>query len=457
MMIDRNAAHIPRVFPGLIHREKDSLHLFLNPDKPRWAISNEIGWEIVQLCDGKRDIATIASVLAEKYGQDGSKVLNDVQAFLESLEKARLIEGGDDERDEDTAAVKLRGIFVHLTDRCNLKCIHCYAESGAKKKDGLDSGKIHNLIDELVSLGGRAVTISGGEPLLRADWFDILKHACENLRATLNTNGTMINEENASLLATITPYIQISLDGPNAEVHDHVRGRGTFDATLKGIRLLQEAGLGERLIVSMTLMKQNIPRAPEMLPFVQELGVPKVRFLPLHSQGRARSSWSILDATADQYLDWYDHVYYEWETDAPTVEVSGGLTGFLLYMPAEEGERWCGIGNRVVIDTQGDVYPCSLLMDEQFLIGNVKSMSLEDIERSEKLSRLTALCVSRMEKVAACKRCEWRGLCQSACPALVFLEKGTFLTADEYCGFRRRLYNDKIFEIARARKSMNSP
>ena len=59
-----------------------------------------------------------------------------------------------------------------------------------------------------------------------------------------------------------------------------------------------------------------------MLSFIQELGVPKVRFLPLHSQGRARSSWSALDATVDQYVDWYNHVYYEWETDAPTMEVS---------------------------------------------------------------------------------------------------------------------------------------
>jgi radical SAM protein with 4Fe4S-binding SPASM domain len=264
----------------------------------------------------------------------------------------------------------------------------------------------------------------------------------------------MIDAETASLLAGIRPYVQISLDGPSADVHDQVRGRGTFDATLRGIRLLQEAGIGDRLILSMTLMKHNIPSAPDMLSFVQELGVPKVRFLPLHSQGRARSSWSSLDASADQYLDWYHHVYYEWEADAPTMEVSGGLTGFLLYMPAEEGERWCGIGNRVVIDTRGDVYPCSLLMDEQFRIGNVETMSLEDIERSEKLRELTDLCISRTDEVAACKRCEWKSFCQTACPALSFREKGTFLVADDYCGFRRRLYNDKIFEIAKAREGI---
>ncbi len=454
-MIEHDASNVPRVYPGLIHKEKDSLHLFLHPDKPRWAIANDLGWEIVQRCDGKNDIASIASALSEKYGQDDSVVLRDVRVFLVSLDRAKLMQWGDEESNEEIAPVKLRGIFVHLTDRCNLKCIHCYVESGAGKHEGLDSGKIHDLIDELVSLGGRAITISGGEPLLRSDWFEILKHACEHLNATLNTNGTLITRESASLLAGIKPYVQISLDGPNAEVHDHVRGAGTFDATVRGIRLLQEAGMGERLIVSMTLMKQNIPWAPEMLSFIEELGVPKVRFLPLHSQGRAKHSWSKLDASVDQYLEWYNHVYYEREAEAPTMEVSAGLTGFLLYMPAEEGERWCGIGNRVVIDCHGNIYPCALLMDEQFLIGNIHTMSLGDIERSEKLSRLTSLCASRTEEVAACKRCEWKSFCQSACPALSFLEKGTFLTADEYCSFRRRLYNDKIFEVAKARKSIS--
>jgi radical SAM protein with 4Fe4S-binding SPASM domain len=454
-MTGNDSSYIPRLFPGIIHKEKDALHLFLHPDKPRWAIANNIGWEIVQLCDGNRDVASIASALAKKYKQDTANVARDVRTFLESLDRARLLEDGDGESGDEDALVKLKGIFVHLTDRCNLKCIHCYAESGARKGNGLESAKILELIDELVALGGRAITISGGEPLLRTDWHEILKHACENLRATLNTNATVITRESASLLAAIEPYVQISLDGPSAEVHDRVRGAGTFDATLRGIRLLQEAGMAERIIVSMTLMKQNIPRAPEMLSFIDKLGIPKLRFLPLHSQGRARASWSSLDASVDQYREWYDHVYYEWNPEAPTMEVSGGLTGFLLYMPAEEGDRWCGIGSRVVIDTRGNVYPCSLLMDEQFLIGNVEDMSLAEIERSEKLAELTATCVARTDEVAACKRCEWKSVCQSACPALSFLEKGTFLVADDYCTFRRRLYNDKIFEIAEARKSVS--
>jgi radical SAM protein with 4Fe4S-binding SPASM domain len=451
--MDRHGiSYTPRLFPGVIHKEKESLHLFLHPDRPRWAIANAIGWEIVQLCDGTRDVASIASVLSERYNQDDSIVIKDVQAFLGSLDRAGLLQSGDGESGGG-AEVDLRGIFIHITDRCNLKCIHCYAGSGAGGRDGLESGKIHGLIDEHVARGGRAITISGGEPLLRADWHEILEHACESLKATVNTNGTLITRESAALFARLRPYVQISLDGPSAEVHDRVRGRGTFDATLRGIRLLQDAGMAERLIVSMTLMKHNIGRAPEMLSFIEKLAIPKLRFLPLHSQGRARSSWSSLDASVDQYLEWYDHVYYGWEPQAPTMEVSGGLTGFLLYMPAEEGQRWCGIGNRIVVDTKGDVYPCSLLMDEQFLVGNVNDMSLRDIEMSKRLSELTALCVSRKDRIEACRSCEWKGLCQSACPALSFLERGTFLVADEYCTFRQRLYNDKIFEVAGARKS----
>ncbi|UCF06325.1 MAG: PqqD family peptide modification chaperone [bacterium] len=443
--------------PGLVHTERDSIHLLLHPERPRWVAANRMGWEILGLCDGSSTIRSIASRVAKRYDADPGQVEGDVIAFIRSLADAQLILTGADGGMEGKPPVSIRSIFLHLTDRCNLRCIHCYVGSTPSVDEELESSRIHGLIDELADLGGRGITFSGGEPLLRKDWLEIFEHAAERLTATLNTNGTLIKEATAAQLARLDPHIQVSLDGPNADVHDRIRGTGTFDAAVRGIRLLQEKGLGERLVISMTLMKQNIGSAPEMLSFVQRLGAPKLRFLPLHSQGRARSSWATLDATVEDYLAWYRHVYYEWRADRPGLELAGGLPGYLLYVSSSEEEPWCGIGRRVVIGANGDVQPCSLLMDEAFTLGNIKRMSLREIEASDRLGELTASCLARKERIPECRECTWRNFCQASCPAFAFLERGTLLATDDYCDFRRRLFEDSIFRIARTRESGVSP
>lgn len=450
------ASYIPRPVPGIVHRERDSIHLLLHPGRPRWVAANRTGWEILQLCDGSSTTRMIASQVASRYGADPGRVEGDVLAFIRRLAGAQLILSEDAGEMRAESPVAIRSIFLHLTDRCNLRCIHCYVGSEPAVSGEIGSERVHGLIDELADLGGRAITFSGGEPLLRTDWPDFFQHAAERLTVTLNTNGTLIKDRTAALLAGFDPFVQISLDGPSAEVHDRIRGGGTFDAALRGIRLLQDKGLGERLVVSMTLMKQNIGAAPGMLSFVQRLGIPKLRFLPLHSQGRARSNWGALDASVGEYLDWYRHAYYDWRADSPGLELAGGLPGYLLYVSSEEEEPWCGIGRRVVIGAGGDVQPCALFMDEAFTLGNIGQMSLREVEESAKLRELTDNCLARKDRIPECRGCTWRNFCQASCPAFAHLERGTLLATDDYCDFRRRLFEDSIFRIAAEKKAETS-
>lgn len=417
-----------------------------------------MGREIIELCDGNNTIGSIAATTAVKFAKDSAQVEGDAITFIGSLDKAKLLLSDRDEVPGDVPSpVNIRGFFLHLTERCNLKCVHCYAADHNEEETGLSTDKIHDLINELAGRNGKAVTISGGEPLLRKDWYEILAHADEYFNVTLNTNGTLIDSKSAALLSRMKPLVQISLDGPNSAVHDKIRGKGTFDATMRGVHRLLEAGLRDRLVISMTLMTQNIASAPEMISFVEQLGVPKLRFLPLHSQGRARSSWSTLDASVDEYLKWFEYVYYDRTACSTSVEISGGLTGFLLYMPPEEEENWCTIGRRIVIDHTGDMYPCALLMDEEFKLGNVNQVGLDEVEKSPMLRELTSACISRREKIDDCDSCTWRSLCQSGCPALILLEKGSLWETDGFCTFRRRLFEDTIFDVAKAKERRSRP
>ena len=207
----------------------------------------------------------------------------------------------------------------------------------------------------------------------------------------------------------------------------------------------------------MTVLRQKIGKAPELIDLAVSLGIPKIRFLPLHRQGRARSSRTGLDASHDDYFRWFRHVYLEREAGSGPVEVYGGLIGFLLKAPAEPDEHWCSIGRTIVVDSAVDIHPCALLMDPRLTIGNIRDMSLGQLESSPKLRGLTLACLARSETIEKCRVCIWRNFCRASCPAFPFLEKGTFRATDDFCDFRRQLYEDAVFTIARRRMQTEEP
>jgi radical SAM protein with 4Fe4S-binding SPASM domain len=446
--MEMNASYVPRVCGGLIHRERNGLHLLLHPHEPRWLVTNRLGREVIELADGTRDMEEISGTLAARYGKEPDDIVTDVENFLGSLKKAGMLDREYSTRPTSSHPVKIGGLFLHLTDRCNLRCAHCYVGGAAGPVHDLAAGKICDLVDELADMGGRSVTMSGGEPLLHPDWPEIVAHAARKLRVTLNTNGTLIDRRVAGVLNDVKPYVQVSLDGPDSTTHDRIRGEGSFDSALRGIRTLLDAGLGEYLILSMTLMRSNISRAPEMIDLAASLGIPKIRFLPLHRQGRALSASKALDAPPEDYFSWFRHVYLERKPSSPPVEVYGGLIGFLLHTSGDTDEHWCSIGRSVVVDSAGDVHPCALLMDRSLILGNIHSMSLRQIETSPTLSDLTLECSARKDTIPKCRACIWRNLCRASCPAFPFLEKGTFGDTDDFCDFRRGLYEDAVFGVA---------
>ena len=128
-------------------------------------VASRLGWESVQLCDGTTSLGAIISILAERYGMPHHQIESDVTHFLQDLEQAQIIES--EQEDDAPSPVKIRSIFLHLTNRCNLRCVHCYAHEDVAPVEELKSQKIYLLIDELAKADGRAITLSGGEPLRR--------------------------------------------------------------------------------------------------------------------------------------------------------------------------------------------------------------------------------------------------------------------------------------------------
>ena len=150
-------------------------------------------------------------------------------------------------------------VVWNITRACNLKCVHCYNDSGAgTARDELSTEEAKIVLDDLAQFGVPSVLFSGGEPLMRPDLFELIGYAGERgVRTVISTNGTLITADVAKKIKQHgVSYVGISLDGVG-EVNDKFRGvPGAFDRAVQGIKNCRDAGV--RIGLRLTLTKKNI-------------------------------------------------------------------------------------------------------------------------------------------------------------------------------------------------------
>ena len=178
-------------------------------------------------------------------------------------------------------------IVWNVGRRCNLRCVHCYSQSGDREYSGeLTDGEGQRLLDDLAAFGVPVVLFSGGEPLMRAGILNLVARAVEKkMRAVLSTNGTLISRETAGLLAKAgLSYAGISLDGLEA-VHDRFRGvPGAFQSAMTGVRHCLAAGV--KVGLRFTITRRNVQDIPGIFDLVASEGLPRVCFYHLVYTGR---------------------------------------------------------------------------------------------------------------------------------------------------------------------------
>ncbi len=182
-------------------------------------------------------------------------------------------------------------VIWNLVRRCNLTCRHCYSISADKDFPGeLATDEVFTVMDDLKRFHVPVLILSGGEPLLRADIFDISKRAKDmGFYVGLSTNGTMIDENNIQQIADIGyDYVGVSIDGLR-ETHDYFRRKqGAFDESMHGIRLCREAGI--RVGMRFTITTDTAHELPALLQLMDEEGVDKFYLSHLNYAGRGNKN-----------------------------------------------------------------------------------------------------------------------------------------------------------------------
>ena len=192
-------------------------------------------------------------------------------------------------------------VIWNLIRRCNLTCKHCYSISADKDYAGeLSTTEVFSVMDDLRDFGVPVLILSGGEPLLRDDIFEVAGYAKKKgFYVGLSSNGTLIDETNIERIAAVGfDYVGISLDGMR-ETHDVFRCKtGAFDTSLHGVRLCRDAGI--KIGVRFTLTQNNAHDLPQLLNLIDDEGIDKFYLSHLNYAGRGnrnREHDAFLDTT----------------------------------------------------------------------------------------------------------------------------------------------------------------
>ncbi|MEM2970931.1 MAG: radical SAM protein [Candidatus Bathyarchaeia archaeon] len=226
-------------------------------------------------------------------------------------------------------------IVWNFTYQCNLRCKHCYEDAGVKKKAELSTDEAKQALDILSKIAGvglPALSFSGGEPLARRDFFELVVYAKKRIGyVSLASNGTLITKDNAKRLRDVgVDYVEISVDGATPQVHDDFRGiPGAFERTLEGVRNCVEEGIDT--CIATVLHRDNFSELDKLIALSKQLNVRFMHFNYIPT-GRAKA-YVELDLTPDERF----HVL---ETIGK--EIIG------LYLQAKEEELKHGKSNAMV-------------------------------------------------------------------------------------------------------------
>src|SRR3990172_5231051 len=180
-------------------------------------------------------------------------------------------------------------VVWNCSRRCNLRCIHCYADSENQRYAGeLTTEEARAMIDDLAGFSVPVLLFSGGEPLMRRDLLHLASYAAgKGIRPVISTNGTLIAREKAEETAAAgVAYVGISIDGIG-ETNDYFRGiPGSFDQALRGIRNRVE--VGQKVGLRLTLTRHNYRDLPQIFELIEREAIDRACFYHLVYSGRGR-------------------------------------------------------------------------------------------------------------------------------------------------------------------------
>lgn len=323
-------------------------------------------------------------------------------------------------------------LWKTVSEDCNLACDYCYY-SPCKGKPGakinrIDSALLEKFIGEFMQRANGHVSFAwqGGEPLLAGkDFFREVvhlqaKHAVPpvNISNALQTNGTLLDEEWAYFFKRYSFLLGVSLDGPQ-QIHDSRRitgsGQGSFTKVMKGIKHLRTADVDFNILT--VIHEDNVTEARTLMEFYQREGFHYVQFIPcMDFRAQETDSAGKFRITPQQYGDFLCETFDIWYNEGqPRFSIRFFDNIFSVYMnqEAETCIHKPACPKTLILEQNGDAYPCDFYISPEYKLGNVGIDSLDDILASPVYETFLGL---KPKLPLPCVSCPYVRLCHGGCP-----------------------------------------
>jgi radical SAM protein with 4Fe4S-binding SPASM domain len=334
-----------------------------------------------------------------------------------------------------------QNVVWETTLRCNMRCNHCGSIAGDARANELNTAEALDLCDQLAELGAETIILSGGETLLRHDWYDIANRIVEHgLSLGLITNGiTLTQGQTLEKLCDLHQRAQarfglgISIDGVE-QAHEEIRGiKGCYAKTLHAIESAHRAGL--RVFAMTTVNRRNFDELTALREVLFNIGLHAWQFQTLNAYGRIkeRRDWLL---TPEQYGGLCDFIIENkaLRSSAPRSDAADCIGYFGEKEPLLRGAPWrgCQAGIRGIgIEADGKIKGCLSLLDDIFYEGNIRDESLAQIwDKPGAFSYNRDFTPDMLEGL--CRDCAHGKACAAGCRGTAHSNTGSFYSAP-YC------------------------
>ncbi len=339
-----------------------------------------------------------------------------------------------------------------ITNRCNLSCKHCCTEVGGYGEE-LTYKEILGIIDQLEAAKVFQIQVFGGEPLLRKEIWHIL-HVLKKkpFSVSMNTNCTLITDDVVKELKKVYPIgLCTSIDGSCPEVHDKLRGAGSFEKTLKGVQKLISEGM--HVLAEAVVNRYNLRDLTNIASLAKEIGISNIVFVPVFYGGQARCFQEDIGPSEEDYL-MGNEIAKELIDKFPGYAGGALIDGYFKNenfkkMKNKKGQRAAKIGlcgaarTTMGIRADGQVIPCSALWEMP--AGSLKEKTLIDIwQNSPVMKQFREVDNKSLDSIEECSKCNYKYFCNANCRASAFYHSGSIHGFTPDCNYFREQHHEKI-------------
>ena len=417
--------------------------LIIDRDSGFLCVVNHTGYEIAYLLlkSGSVTAENVSTSLAKKYGSDKKQIISE---DVNKLAKMLFVDGNQwtDEVIEkpsnglDGPLSAPVDVFWEITWNCNLKCIHCYNNSGSKGMSITELGTeaAISLVNELSDVGVNKIIIGGGEPLIRYDLFEIIGAGTRaGINFVLVSNGTLFSEKRCSeFLRSGLKEVSISIDGSTPEIHDAFRnGNGAFKKTLEGCKRLISKGV--KVHVQTLVSKNNVMDIKRIIELCVGIGANSFSPRFLMPAGRGKDIYNIyLEPSVFEFFrNSFESLRNEFnhKINIGRLQRDYSLEYSFEQKETSDGPLSCGPGKTTCgITPDGRLMACSYLQDEAWISERVIPGKFSKIWSESKIfDPFRKLMKSSLRE---CFKCKHLDFCKGGCRARAYLLSGDFFEKD---------------------------